>query len=299
MDQLSSNPSLVRMLLLGLLLLLAAQSSSGCAVSPQVKRAAQTLTPSPPSTAGSPVEKGRVRLYGGMGPALSDVYESPVSSLGDAGLYVPQYQFLGGLRVGLHRNLELGLKGVYATYDSTEPSTVGVPPLGPNEQDVVGAGPTLALNFPLGQSGRVFAGAIVEALWTSIPYSIWQCRTCTEPLPYRDHIELYSLVEEGRENYLMWNNALQLGLYLDPAPVTVFGGVGMHSTVRNIGFDEHQDYSSTLEKGSPVGLFFLGIEIAPVERLNVQLQGYLPVGQDLDEGQVFGPGFTFNVGLTL
>ncbi|MBM4318564.1 MAG: hypothetical protein FJ125_01045 [Deltaproteobacteria bacterium] len=306
-DTLETNhPSLLLLqsLLLAAFVLAAAIGKLGCAPITEVKRSALTLSPAPPTSSGRAIGAGKVRLYGGLGPAGMVVEEELVTEVGDAGLWIPTQQALGGLRLGLGDHVDIGAKGLWTHYDWSTASTPGVAQLGKTERDAWAIGPTLTVTAPLGQSGLAL-GFAFETLWSSIPYASWQLKHGGEPGyypydPYSPDQAHYQLMEEGRENFLFFNWALLLNYRFEPpVPLTLFGGGGMHSTLRNIGFDNERNYESTLEKGNPVTLLVLGLEATVLDHLTVMLGGYWPLLDESDSSQVFGPAMELAIGLQL
>lgn len=284
-------------------LVLHAFFQTACSPITQVKRSALTLGPQPVSSSGRSVGSGHVRLYGGM--STMEVDGGVVTHVGDAGLWVPEQQLLGGLRLGLSDHVDIGFKGLWTEDDWSEASTLGVAPLGRKERDAWGMGPTLTVSAPLGRSGLAL-GFVFEALWASVPYAIWQLKDDStsehdfERRPYDPHQPWeaqYQFIEEGREHYLLYNLALLLNYRFDGAPIQLFGGAGMHSTLRNIGFDDEVSYESTLEKGDPVPLMTMGMEALLADHLALVLQGYLPLNDESDSAHAFGPGLELALGL--
>ncbi len=270
---------------------------SGCAPATPVKRSALTLAPSPPSSSGRSLPRGRVLIEGGMAPAQAAVEEDAVTLPGDAGLWIPTQQYSASLRAGIADTVELGFKGLWGRYEDAVMSTPGVAPLG-DEREVWALGPTLTVSIPVGDSGFVF-GLVGEAYWVTVPYASWYCEACDGQYLYDPEQAHYRMTDQGTETFLFFNTAFLGNFRLHDTPLEFYGGLGFHSTITNIGFDDQVTEDSTLEQGSILPMAIVGVDFEPGDLFRISLKGFFPFNDIGDSAHAFGPGLDVSFGLLL
>lgn len=259
---------MIKKLALNLILLVALIS---CVPRTKTRRSAFVPTPAPPVTSGRTTPYKKVEIRVAASPLYIGVDNAKLTQVGDAGLFIPHTQFQVALNYGVSKYLDLGLYFAWAPFSTSTISTPGVPPLD-DRRDLFGVGPSVRANIPLGRAGLAL-GLVLEGGYLTIPYSIWQCPTCTNDYNYSSGS--YTLKENGRKEMLVFNFAVILNYHW--RWLTFFGGFSFSSQIKNVGFDPTLSLESTLQYDSPMPMVLWGVEWDVVERFRLTALAYFPL----------------------
>ena len=270
-----------RLLLLPLVIL--ALCATACLPETALRRSALVPAPAGPAMTGRPLERGELKLTGGLNPMslapATVAYGFPAP--GDPGLFIPAAQLTGSLYVGLTPHLEVGAELHGAPFSWAEPTSDGVFPL-PNDGTLASftGGLGLRLTRRLGALPLWF-GLSGELNLSNVPQASFVRCGCGngEPASYSlDHVE---------DNlFLLPNLFAQLGGDVgEHFHLSLLGG--WEASVRNVGFepDLNQIDNSSLSAYS-VYLVGAGVE-ARAGWLRFETNLLVPVSGD--ESIQFGP----------
>ncbi|MGH7296067.1 MAG: hypothetical protein ACRELB_14085, partial [Polyangiaceae bacterium] len=238
-----------RALLAGLLLALPA--AAGCAPTTTYRNTALVPAVRPVAWDGR----------GPQGPAFvvegsstySTIGENLTPQVGDTALLVPSWTVEGSALIAFSKNVQVGLRGAYTSYQWAQPSAVGTMPIqgGPSGW---GLGPELRLSFPLDERKHFALGIEGNAVSYQVPYAEWTLSAGC--LPSSTCVDGYSLAHQSTESHMVYS----LGVY----PSYAFGDHGEYGAVflvlaatsgfQNEGFTDQSSTDSTLKSNGPIFL---------------------------------------------
>jgi hypothetical protein len=258
----------------------------GCtAPATPVRRSAVVPAARIPPKVGRALKPGKVKITAGMNPAslivntLDQEFQEPVE--GDAGLYIPETQIEGAIRIGVVKYFEIGGHGFYADYDWTESTFTGVLPI-PEEMDpdIYGGGPDFQINLTPDHH-YIDMSFSLDFTSASIPQAIFVCPDCTndENITMSEALARYKFYSYERKRFTLWNFSTHFvgkTKYINPYFIFSF-----QNAMTNIGFDPRygSENESTLDNNEQIGIWAIGGEVAvDIGRFNITL--YHPFDQD-------------------
>lgn len=254
---------------------------------------------------------GKLRVEGSL--SKGTVYQKPFPQIHDTALNVPEMTAEGSISIAPIRSFEIGIRGSYAAYSWSQPSTDGTEPL-PSHPAVWGVGPEVKGTIAIDKRRRFAIGIAGNVMRYQVPYAEWSLSgpgasngdltpctpspTCTvDPLTL-DNAH-YRLFAEKSESHI----TASLGVY----PSFDFTGTGEYGHIFGVlaghtGF-ENDGFTNTVSNGSTVsGFLFVpivglgyGIDVAPVHG-SVML--YQPI-TNFDSPVYYGPAIMGTIGFDL
>lgn len=266
-----------------------------------VRRSAVVPAPRIPPKVGRALKPGKVKIMGGMNPAALDVNTLELALLGaeewDAGLFIPETQIEGAVRIGVVKYFEIGGHGFYADYDWTEPSIAGVLPI-PEEMDphIYGGGPDFQINLTPDHR-YIDLNFSMDFTFTSIPQATFICPDCTndENISMEEALARYVFYSYERKRFTLWNFSTHFVgkvKYINPYFI-----LSIQNAITNIGFDPRYgaENESTLDNNELIGVWAIGGEVAAgISRFNITI--YHPFDQDYTESSF---GVSTQIGVEL
>jgi hypothetical protein len=278
---------------------------SGCAPQTQYRYSASVPAVRPIAWDGRTPKAGSLSVEGTL--THTDIATKLFPQAHDTAVWVPEWTGDAAALFAVSSQVQLGLRGSYASNDWARESAVGTMPV-PGASGILGFGPELRATFPL-DAGRHWAiGIAANAMSYQVPYAEW---TLTGPasttgtatcVPSPKCVNDYALHDTRTESDWVYD----VGVY--PSYAIGDGGrygqvaalLGATSGFKNDGFTDQPTNGSTVTSVGPIFILGVGYGIrydamhasallyrpmtdsgAPVE-YNFGLQ--LALGVDLDLG---------------
>jgi hypothetical protein len=271
---------------------------SACAPTTEYRHTAYVPAVRPIPFDGRTADPGTVRIEGTI--TSSTVVPNLFPQVGDTAVFVPGWTAEGSVMIAPTKHVELGLRGVYADYDSRQASATGTMPL-PNAPSSWGVGPEMRLSFPVDKDQRFAIGIAGNIVYYQVPYAEWQLEgspTASTACASSSTCG-YSLANSGDEGHFVYS----LGLY----PSYAFGPRGAYGHAfallsatngfSNDGFTNQPSNGSTVQAVGPIAIVGGGYGFS-YEWMRASALAYLPMtGQSAPVD--YGPGFMLTLGLNL
>ncbi len=249
-------------IVVGWVVSIVALSWSACSPLTSVRRTALVPTVAPVARTGAPLSKGAIRVMAeatGVDTAKWDEFDL-YTTVGSAGVYVPDVEAGASGYVGVSDHVELGVRMLYTNDAWSTPNTAGVLPFPASQNPRLFLGGIgIRYNAPFqGDAGSGAVSLIGELNGVSIPEATYVYVPCDEGCSdVLGHYELYGTTSEP---FLLPDMTLQVGYYLGDH-VFLHGFTGVTFGIRNVGFDNDEGNidNSTLEP-FVVTYFGLGAE---------------------------------------
>jgi hypothetical protein len=274
------------------------------ACSPSTTYRYSALTPAahPLAWDGTIAKEGRLRLEGTL--TRDALYTNLFPVLHDTALHVPSATLEGAATLAISRDVELGARYSYASYEWSQATATGTPPL-PDHPHVSGFGPEIRIAIPLDRRRRFTLGLGGNLMNYTTPYSEWQICPCAPGSNvFVDTSSIgantaYGLVQQGTETHWATNFAIYPSFNLsdDGRMGHVFGGISAHTAFKNDGFTDLNQSGSTIQNAGLVYFLALGygasfepIRVSALVALpltnegspvNYAIAGFLSVGVDI------------------
>jgi hypothetical protein len=239
---------------------------SGCAPESQYRYTASIPAVRPVAWDGRTPKTRSLSLEGTI--SHTDTNTNYFPQLHDTAVWVPQWTAEGAAFISLSSQVQLGVRGAYASYDWARASAVGTMPV-PGAQGSWGIGPELRLSFPVDREKRWAIGIAGNFMNYQVPYAEWTLTgptSTTNPVtcvPSTTCVNDYSLHDTQNEGHWVYN----LGVY--PSFAIGDGGrygnafalVGATAGFKNDGFTNQPTNGSTVDTIGPIFMFGLGYGI--------------------------------------
>jgi hypothetical protein len=239
------------------LLLLAVGALSGCAPQTQYRYSASVPAVRPIAWDGRTPKGSSLTVEGTL--THTDIATNYLPQPHDTAVWVPQWTAEAAALLAVGSQVQLGLRGAYASYDWARESAAGTMPV-PGAPGTVGFGPEIRAAFPLdperhwaiGLAGNVMSYEVPYAEWTLTgPQSTAGTPTC---VPSATCVNDYALHDTRTENHWVYN----VGVY--PSYAIGDGGrygnvavlLGVTSGFKNDGFTDQPTNGSTVDSVGPI-----------------------------------------------
>lgn len=235
----------------------------GCSPVTQYRYSAFVPAARPMAWDGRVAPGGSLRFEGSA--TNTNVIENVTPQLHDTAVLVPSLTLDGSVTLAVDSKVELGVRGVYASYDSAQDSAVGTMPV-PHAPPSTGLGPEVRIAIPVADKGRFKIGVGLQALSMTVPYSAWQLgcaqgSTCVVP---RGTVAgtgaAYSLMHTDSETH--WTTTLAIlpsySVGEEGQYGHVFGGLTATTGFSNDGFTDTYSSGSTVSTFWPLLIASVG-----------------------------------------
>jgi hypothetical protein len=251
---------------------------------------------------------GSLRLDGSM--TQETVIQNRTPVLHDTALFVPEWTAEGSAAIAVTDEVEIGLRGSYASYDWATTSAAGTMPL-PSKPSTWGVGPELRVAIPFDDKKQFVLGLAANLTRNQVPYAEWSLTGASSPngvltpcTPSRTCVEgapgnYYVLHDERSESHLTYS----LGVY----PSIAFGDnaeyghafllINATNGFANDGFTDTPTNGSSIRVTGPLWILGAGYGIS-VDWVHAAGSVFVPI-TDEQSPVNYGVGFQLTLGANL
>lgn len=279
---------------------LATSLLAGCAPETPYRYSAFTPSARPLAWDGRTSKAGTLRLEG----TASNVFvsENITPQVHDTALQVPTWTVEGAALIAVSKNVELGLRGAYASYDWATPSAVGTMPV-PGASSSWGIGPEVRIDVPLDREKRFHLGIGGNVVDYQVPYAQWTLTgTGSACNPSPTCVQGYSLTNSQTEAHMSYSLAiLPSYAFGDQGEYGhVFGGITATTGFQNDGFATQSQNGSTINTFWPLWIASAGYGVLLDDLVRLSGSVYRPLNTggntvNYDLGFFITAGFDINL----